>query len=61
LGRAKFGILERFDTMTGRIVDNVGFFAVPDIAAVTDAELYDRLLGEFPSYVSAARQVGVLR
>lgn len=60
LGRAKFGILERFDTMSGRIVDNVGFFAVEDIAAVTDTDLYDRLLGEFPSYVTAARRVGVL-
>ena len=37
LGSAKFGILEEFDTLTGRRVDNVGFFKVKDIAQVADA------------------------
>jgi stress response protein SCP2 len=61
LGRAGFGVLERFDTLPGRTVDNVGFFAVDDIERVPDAELYDRLLSEFPSWVSAARSAGILR
>ncbi|MEU6345213.1 VWA domain-containing protein [Streptomyces sp. NPDC046977] len=61
LGRANFGVLERFDTLPGRRVDNVGFFAVDDIAAVPDAELYDRILSEFPSWLTAARQAGILR
>lgn len=61
LGRAGFGVLERFDTMPGRRVDNVGFFAVDDIDRLTDAELYDRLLSEFPSWLKAARQAGILR
>lgn len=60
LGRAGFGILEQFDTLPGRIVDNVGFFAVDDIEHLPDAELYDRLLTEFPSWVTAARRLGVL-
>ncbi|MEU8777907.1 VWA domain-containing protein [Streptomyces sp. NPDC048606] len=61
LGRAGFGVLERFDTMPGRRVDNVGFFAVDDIDRVSDPELYDRLLSEFPSWIRAARQAGILR
>jgi stress response protein SCP2 len=61
LGRANYGVLERFDTLPGRRVDNVGFFAVDDIAGVPDAELYDRLLSEFPSWMTAARQAGILR
>ncbi|MFD8985663.1 VWA domain-containing protein [Streptomyces sp. NPDC059564] len=61
LGRAGFGVLERFDTMPGRRVDNVGFFAVDDIDRLSDAELYDRLLSEFPSWLRAARQAGILR
>lgn len=62
LGRHnRFGVLEKLDTMTGRRVDNVGFFAVDDIDAVPDAELYDRLLAEFPSWITAARAAGVLR
>ncbi|MEU4091356.1 VWA domain-containing protein [Streptomyces sp. NPDC026673] len=61
MGRANYGVLERFDTLPGRRVDNVGFFAVDDIATVPDAELYDRLLSEFPSWLTAARQAGILR
>jgi hypothetical protein len=61
LGRAQYGVLERFDTLPGRRVDNVGFFAADDIEKVPDAELYERLLSEFPSWVSAARHLGILR
>ncbi|MCX4445176.1 VWA domain-containing protein [Streptomyces sp. NBC_01789] len=61
LGRSQYGVLERFDTMPGRRVDNVGFFAVDDIEKVSDQELYDRLLSEFPSWLQAARQAGILR
>ncbi|MBN6543104.1 vWA domain-containing protein, partial [Actinacidiphila bryophytorum] len=61
LGHSNYGILERFDTMGGRRVDNVGFFAVDDIATLSDAELYDRILTEFPSWLKAAREAGILR
>ncbi|MFD9358060.1 VWA domain-containing protein [Streptomyces sp. NPDC060031] len=60
LGRANYGVLERFDTLPGRRVDNVGFFAVDDIETLSDPELYDRLLSEFPSWIRAARQAGIL-
>ncbi|MGG8409242.1 vWA domain-containing protein, partial [Streptomyces sp. 12297] len=60
LGRANYGVLERFDTMPGRRVDNVGFFAVDDIATVPDPDLYDRLLSEFPSWIRDARRAGIL-
>ncbi|MFF2012085.1 VWA domain-containing protein [Streptomyces sp. NPDC058195] len=61
LGRSQYGVLERFDTMPGRLVDNVGFFAVDDIEQISDQELYDRVLSEFPSWLRAARQAGILR
>ncbi|MFI7393937.1 VWA domain-containing protein [Streptomyces tendae] len=60
LGRANYGVLERFDTLPGRRVDNVGFFAVDDIGTVPDPELYDRLLSEFPSWITAAGRAGIL-
>ncbi|WP_399886615.1 VWA domain-containing protein [Streptomyces sp. BBFR51] len=60
LGRASYGVLERFDTLPGRRVDNVGFFAVDDIGTVPDPELYDRLLSEFPSWITAAGRAGIL-
>lgn len=60
LGRSEYGVLERFDTLPDRRVDNVGFFAVDDISTVPDAELYDRLLSEFPSWITAAGRAGIL-
>ncbi|WP_143626254.1 VWA domain-containing protein, partial [Streptomyces viridosporus] len=60
LGRSNYGVLERFDTLPGRRVDNVGFFAVDDIGTVPDPELYDRLLSEFPMWITAARRAGIL-
>ncbi|GGQ63114.1 hypothetical protein GCM10010216_26280 [Streptomyces flaveolus] len=60
LGRSDYGVLERFDTLPGRRVDNVGFFAVDDIGTVPDQELYDRLLSEFPSWITAAGRAGIL-
>ncbi|WAZ22809.1 VWA domain-containing protein [Streptomyces cinnabarinus] len=59
LGKSDYGVLERFDTMRGRRVDNVGFFAVDDISTVPDQELYDRLLSEFPRWTVAARDAGI--
>ncbi len=60
LGRAQYGILEKLDTMPGRVVDNASFFALDDIATVSDEELYERLLHEFPSWLRAARTAGIL-
>ncbi|MER5785879.1 VWA domain-containing protein [Streptomyces mobaraensis] len=60
LGRADYGVLERFDTLPNRSLDNVGFFAVDDITTLSDQELYDRLLSQFPAWVVAARRAGVL-
>ncbi|MGW1531642.1 VWA domain-containing protein [Streptomyces aureus] len=60
LGRSNYGVLERFDTLPGRRVDNVGFFAVDDIGNVPDPELYDRLLSEFPSWMKEVRRLGII-
>lgn len=60
LGREEFPFLEALDTLPGRTVDNAGYFTTPDIAAMGDLDLLDALLGEFPSYLAAARAAGVL-
>jgi hypothetical protein len=61
LGQSDYGILKRFDTMPGRVVDNAGFFQVDDLDQISDAELYDRLLGEFPQWLAEARKARVIR
>ncbi|GGS03656.1 hypothetical protein GCM10008960_32730 [Deinococcus sedimenti] len=60
LGNANYGILERFDTLSGRAIDNSGFFAVDDLDRISDAQLYDRILSEFPDWVRKAKAARIL-
>lgn len=60
IGSSNFGMLRNLDTLPGRIVDNAGFFDVKDLAKISDEELYDRLLSEFPAWLKAARAKGIL-
>ncbi|MBM9466012.1 vWA domain-containing protein [Nakamurella leprariae] len=60
LGANDYGLLTKLDDMGGRTVDNVDFFAVDDIDRVDDAELYRRLLGEYPEWLRAARATGIV-
>ncbi|SNS95779.1 vWA domain-containing protein [Rhodococcoides kyotonense] len=60
VGRANYGILEKLDTMSGRVVDNAGFFALDDVDAISDADLYERILSEFPDWVRAAREARII-
>lgn len=59
VGRANYGLLTALDELDGRAVDNVGFFELDDIDSVSDADLYARLLGEFPDWLRAARAAGI--
>jgi len=61
IGGSSYGVFEKLDTMAGRRVDNCNFFALDDLSDVSDGELYDWLLGEFPSWLGEARRAGVLR
>ena len=58
IGRSDYGILEKLDTLEGRAHDNTGFFALDDLDAVDDAELYDRILQEFPAWMRSYYPAG---
>ncbi|MGX1129990.1 hypothetical protein RKD49_002180 [Streptomyces glaucescens] len=64
-GSRQFEFLRKLDELpvpAKRTVDNAGFFhAGEDPGAVSDAELYDRLVGEFPAWLAAARAQGIVR
>ncbi|WP_405612078.1 vWA domain-containing protein [Streptomyces sp. NBC_00076] len=64
-GSRQFDFLRRLDDLAvpdRRVIDNAGFFhAGADPRRMSDAELYDRLLGEFPQWLRAAREQGIVR
>lgn len=61
IGNSNFDVLRKLDTMGGRVVDNANFFHVDDISKISDAELYDQLLNEFPMWLKEAKEKGILR
>ncbi|WP_103975245.1 vWA domain-containing protein [Methylovulum psychrotolerans] len=61
IGGRNYGVLEKFDTMEGRVIDNCGFFALDDLDVISEQELYDRLLKEFPNWICEAQQKRIIR
>lgn len=60
VGNANYGVLRELDTIDGRIVDNAGFFSIDDLSGISDEDLYDRVLSEFPAWLRAARTAGII-
>lgn len=58
---SNYGLLENLDELEGRFVDNAGFFALDDFMAVSNDELYDRLLNEFPVWLNEVKRQGLIR
>lgn len=56
-----FDFLEKLDDLKGRKIDNCDFFSVPSADKPTDEQLYDKMMGEYPGWVKAAKAAGVLR
>lgn len=60
IGDSDFEVLKQLDTMSGRLVDNASFIHLDRIEDVSDEELYDQLLNEFPQWLKAAKAKGIL-
>lgn len=64
-GGKQFDFLRRLDELpvpARRPVDNAGFFpAGPDPRALPDDALYNSLMSQFPTWLTAARSAGILR
>lgn len=61
IGRSGFGVLEKLDTLSGRAVDNAGFFSVDNVDTLSDSRLYELLLSEYPDWLRAARAAKILQ
>ena len=55
-----YGFLEKLATLSGRYVDNANFFALDDFRKVDNAELYSRLLNEFPNWLKEIKAKGMI-
>lgn len=60
LGGRGYGILEKLDDMGGRVIDNCDFFAVDKLKDISEEQLYENMLEEFPSWIKEAKQKGIL-
>ncbi|WP_264740390.1 vWA domain-containing protein [Cytobacillus firmus] len=60
IGDSNFEVLEKLDEMDGRYVDNANFFHIKDIETISDNELYDLLLNEFPDWLKEAKEKNVI-
>lgn len=60
VGKANYGVLRELDTIPDRVVDNAGFFSVDDLSKISDEDLYDRLLSEFPQWLREVRAKRIL-
>ncbi|MBK8185580.1 MAG: VWA domain-containing protein [Candidatus Competibacteraceae bacterium] len=60
IGKEDFPFLRKLDELPGRLIDNAGFMSINDLDGIQDAELYDRLLNEFPRWLTKAREKRIL-
>jgi len=60
VGGSRLNFLEKLDDLSDRFIDNADFFAMPAPSKLSDAEMYKLLPQEYPGWVQAARQKGLL-
>lgn len=61
LGNEDFRFLKKLDEMEGRYIDNANFFEIENINKISDADLYDLLLQEYPLWEKEARRLGLVK
>lgn len=61
IGNGNFDFLRKLDTMEGRIVDNANFFHLESLEKVSDEDLYNQLLNEFPLWLKEAKEKRIVR
>ena len=57
IGSEDFEFLKKLDTIGNRMIDNANFFQLNDIDKLSDQDLYDRLLAEYPLWEKEFKQI----
>lgn len=60
IGGYSYGVLKKLDDMPGRLVDNCNFFEMDNINSISEEQLYDNMLEEFPDWLKEAKSIGLL-
>lgn len=60
IGDEEFAFLQKLDDLKGRVLDNANFFHLNDLEKISDEDLYDRLLIEFPGWIKEAKEAGLI-
>jgi hypothetical protein len=55
-----FSFLTELDEMGGRFLDNASFFAVADPGELSDSQLYDLMMTEYPDWLRQAATRGLI-
>jgi hypothetical protein len=58
---SEFSFLEELYVLPNRYIDNANFFSVEDPEEVTDEELYDLLMAEYPQWLILAKEKQMLK
>jgi stress response protein SCP2 len=56
----EFAFLQKLDDLGGRHLDNADFFTVRSPADISDEELFEKMMAEYPGWLARARQAGLL-
>ena len=60
IGDSNFDVLRKLDTMEGRFIDNANFFHLDSMETITDEQLYEQLLDEFPIWLKEAKEQRII-
>jgi hypothetical protein len=61
IGSERFDFLEKLDDLSGRKVDNANFLKISDVRKMTDDQLYNGLMNEYPSWYKQAKNLQLIK
>lgn len=60
IGPENMAFLQKLDDLTERFIDNADYQPIGDVDSISDKELFDLLLVEYPTYLKEARAKGLI-
>lgn len=61
IGNQPIAFLETLDNLENRSVDNANYHAIGDVDAISDADLFEKMLDEYPDWLKEVRSKGFIR